>query len=1325
MALFVLLSICSLKKMTEMLHIQLLGDFCLRRGDEDVTTVQSAQEQSLLAYLLLHRESPQSRQHVSFLFWPDATEARARNQLRKVLFRLRQDLPDADTFLHTDAQTMQWRMDAPFELDVAEFERGLALAGQLEASGHRREAISLLEEALALYQGSLLPSCYDNWIRPERERLSQRFVQASEDLLALLEVQRAYMRAIEAAQRLLRHDPLHEPGYRSLMRLYALTGNRASALRVYHTCTTNLEEELGVEPDLDTRQVYERLLHTDVHVKPIASPMPDLAASLPLVGRHRDWAQLLSIWQRAVVGVSQVILLEGVAGIGKTRLAEELGRWVRRQGHTALTARCYAAEGKLAYGPVVQWLRARSLPSLEPVWRRELARLLPELLDDVSDGESLSPMTEAWQRQRLFEALARAVLEEQSSLLLILDDAQWCDQETLAWLHYLLRFDLSARMLIVATLRLEEFDVDHPLSAWVRAAQRSVPVHELVLGPLSEEETLALAAKVAGRGLDDEMAACIFKETEGNPLFVVEMVRAGKVGGAQDLVCPLQEGLPAKVQATIEGRLALLSPAAQALVNIAAVVGREFTFEVLMQASDLDHDTALRALDELWQRRIVREQDETGYDFTHDKLRQVAYASLTEAHRRYLHRNVAAALETVFSANLDTVSGLVAVHYERAGDPQRALPHLLRAADYALHVYANEEATKYYDRVLKMITPPANTEQVKWRFQALSALGQIALRMGQHSVAEGHIRQALKVGKTISCPTQSLARLYHWLEQALFGQARYAERQQVAEEAVASLGEALNPLEKALIQDSMFFGYPLAENTDKSRELWYQAVAFAENSPYSEELSTAYLKASSLHVYAKEVDEAQRLLHLLETKAALHADERAMGFVHQRTAELLARQGDVSGALVALSQALACAERSKDFRDRAFYMWRLSFRFLMIGDIPKAVETARTNLHNVQVELVYRYSLIWSNWLLGAVLLCQDAGQRQAIDYLEQALTAATKYGNFEIIILSHLGLGWLYLSQHKFASAFGQFEGALNMSTPQVFTRWWARSIEPYAHAFTRTLSGLEQACRDAKAFHALCNQFPHRHIFADGIQHASDLADLALVQWFLEPATPAKTGRLLLSESFDVPLTLPWTWHDPLGDCAYQVDDGLEIHAANGRDLWHINRSAPHVLYPLSDVGALDEVGFVFETVCGPAAEDRPTMGGLLLWLDETNYLRLDRGTGGAHEITFWGCVDNRDIVIGRGWLRADEDASAASSGRVVLRLEWSGGQVQALCSLDGSAWFTVGHIAFPFEVRAQIGVYAIGNIDRLIYHGAYPEGTAIRFTSVKYWALAMEDT
>src|SRR2546427_13147484 len=110
------------------LHMRLLGDFSLIYADRQVTSLNTMRLQSLLAYLVLHRDVPQSRQHLAFLFWPDATEAQARNNLRQLLHQLRQALPDVEQFLHADTSMLHWRLDSPFSLDVAEFERALHLA---------------------------------------------------------------------------------------------------------------------------------------------------------------------------------------------------------------------------------------------------------------------------------------------------------------------------------------------------------------------------------------------------------------------------------------------------------------------------------------------------------------------------------------------------------------------------------------------------------------------------------------------------------------------------------------------------------------------------------------------------------------------------------------------------------------------------------------------------------------------------------------------------------------------------------------------------------------------------------------------------------------------------------------------------------------------------------------------------------------------------------------------------------------------------------------------------------------------------------------------
>ncbi|MFQ6102464.1 MAG: ABC transporter substrate-binding protein [Anaerolineae bacterium] len=684
------------------LHIHLLGDLRLVYGDAPVTTVNSPRLQSLLAYLVLHRDAPQPRYHLAFLLWPDSTEAQARTNLRNLLHLLRRALPDADRFLRADARTLQWRSGATFALDVARFESAVVRADQAEAAGAQTAVRVALEQAVALYRGDLLPSCYDDWILPERERLRQTFVDALERLILLLEGQRDYRTAIGYAQRLLRHDPLHEATYRRLMRLHALSGDRAGALRAYHTCATVLQRELDAEPSPATREAHERLLKVDAPPAP-----PPLIAVSPLVGRDQEWAGLQAAWRRAATGHPGFVLLTGEAGIGKTRLAEELIEWADRQGIPTASARGYAAEGGLAYAPVAAWLRARPLPPLDDVWLTEVARLLPELLVERSDLPHPGPLTETWQRQHLFEALARAVLEGNQPLLLLIDDLQWCDRETLRWLHYLLRFDPQARLLIVGTLRPEETGADHPLASLLSALRRSGGLTEIELGPLDEAETASLGAHVAGRKLDPAMATHLYQETEGNPLFVVETVRAAAgdwsmVPDTRSLISSLRS-LPPKVQAVITARLAQLSSPARELVNVAATIGREFTFDVLARASDSDEDTLVRGLDELWQRRIVREQGADAYDFSHDKIREVIYEGLSPPRRIHLHRKVATALEELHEERTEEIAVQLARHYAEAGEGEKAVEYLLQAGDWARGLYAYQGAIEHYQRALAFL----------------------------------------------------------------------------------------------------------------------------------------------------------------------------------------------------------------------------------------------------------------------------------------------------------------------------------------------------------------------------------------------------------------------------------------------------------------------------------------------------------------------------------------------------------------------------------------------------------------------------------------------
>lgn len=296
------------------LHVRLLGSFGLTYGGRSVTDIEAPRLQSLLAYLMLHRDAPQSRQRLAFLLWQDSTEAQARTNLRKALHHLRQTLPAADHFLCSDAQTVQWRPDTSYRLDVAEFAQAAA----------QIDSITSLQQAIELYGGDLLPSCYDDWIVSEREQLRDQFAQVLERLAAQLEAQGDYAAAIRYAQRLVRCDPLRELTYRQVMHLAALSGDRAGIVRTYNTCVTVLRNEIDVEPSAETRQAYEQSLQV-VPSEPSARVQlvsGTRSNNLPLslssfIGREREIRQV-----EKRLAAHRLVSLVGAGGVGKTRLAQ-------------------------------------------------------------------------------------------------------------------------------------------------------------------------------------------------------------------------------------------------------------------------------------------------------------------------------------------------------------------------------------------------------------------------------------------------------------------------------------------------------------------------------------------------------------------------------------------------------------------------------------------------------------------------------------------------------------------------------------------------------------------------------------------------------------------------------------------------------------------------------------------------------------------------------------------------------------------------------------------------------------------------------------------
>ncbi len=1001
------------------LHIQLLGGFQLFSGETPVSDIEIPRVQSLLAYLLLHSGTPQSRSRLAYLFWPDSTESQAHTNLRNVVHKLRQALPNADAFLQIDRQTLCWKrttQDAPWTLDALDFEKAIGEAEQARDVAAERQALG---RAIKLYRGDLLPGCYDEWILTERDRLRQEFLKALERLADLQEQERDYDAAIDTAQHLLRHDSLREATYRHLMRLYATSGDRAAALRIYHTCSTVLERELAAQPSKATRESYERLLSNEDPSGERELSHPTFMAAAPLVGRQHEWAQLLAAWRTASSGRPHFFLLCGEAGIGKTRLAEELLTWVERQGIASAMTRCYATEEGLAYAPVAAWLRSgalqRGLLALADVWLTEVARLLPNLLVDKPGLPPIGPLTESWQRQRFFEALARATLQSSQPLLLLLDDVQWCDRETLEWLHYLLRFDQKAPLLLVGTERLEEMTTGHPFMLLSLGLRREGLLTEVTLDALDADETAYLAAHLTGEHLDPTVITALYQETEGNPLFVVETVRAGAVEKVKTGQLSLENSharpgalLPPTVQLVISSRLAQLSPAAREVVGLAAVIGRAFTFEVLARASSMAEDTLVLGLDELWQRRIVREQGSDAYDFSHDKLREQAYTSLSAARRRLLHRRVGDALVSLPANDADTLdalSGQIAAHYEQAGAVEQAILYYERAAEVAQRIYANTEALVTYRRVLHLLEQATLREDKReWR-QVIAArcdecIGDILTLTGEFEAARDTFQSALT-----RVPEQDRVRragLQRKIAKTWELQYHYEEALRAYSAAETALG--LEPVASDVewwqewieLQDKKMDMYDLISQVDKAIEILEKIRPIVQQYGTPMQRAEFFISSALTSSVLKRFRVSEEILD--EGRAGLAAyealeDPVKIGWSHLSLGYLYQFQDNLIEAERQVSEALRLGERTGD---ALLHMRSLSWLALIyrkrgqVEEVRRAASQAlamATTVHQPVFIGLNKAQLAWVSWLEGNLSEAWAQGQAAIAEWQSDPVT--------------------------------------------------------------------------------------------------------------------------------------------------------------------------------------------------------------------------------------------------------------------------------------------------------------------------------------------------
>ena len=704
-----------------LLRIHLLGGLTLYWDDRPLLPIPSAAARSLFAYLVTYRDRPHTRDLLAGTFWPDLPDTVARRRLSQALWQIRHALSPHPVLL-TEGDTVQFNPDLPIELDVEQF---IVHNAQCAESGS--EALGHCELCIEYYRGDFLAGYYDDWVLVERERLREVFLGVLERLVNGLKGRGDYKGALAYARRLVTGDPLREEAHREVMRLCHLLGRDAEALKQYEVCRQVLLEELGAEPSAETEALAAEIVTRSGLPEPpllpaaarlATAPLLERPDRLPLVGRQSELAELLHQVEAAAEGSGGLTLVYGEAGVGKTRLLQEVARNAQWRGVRTVWGRCYELAAPPAYQPLVEALRA-GLPALnesplEPLWRAELSRLLPEL----AAGEGLpTPLQPEEQRRRLLEAITRAFLALAGAAphLVLLEDAHWMDAASLEALRYLLPRLADAPLLIAVTARIEEL-VGQPAAMLAGVESTRLP-RRLDLGRLNLAETGELVQSALGLEQSaPRFSARLYAETEGNPFFLIETLWVLADEGvlyrdeAGAWSTPWDEStqdyaelpLPLGVVQSIERRLDRLPARLRELLNLAAVIGREVTFELWHQASDRGEEELLAAGDALCARGLflAADPDAVGgvdYVFAHDQIRRVTYDRLVAPRRRFYHRRVAEVLTRLAPDEPETP----AYHWMQAGVWDKAVDYNRQAGDRARAVYAGKEAIGYYGQAIE------------------------------------------------------------------------------------------------------------------------------------------------------------------------------------------------------------------------------------------------------------------------------------------------------------------------------------------------------------------------------------------------------------------------------------------------------------------------------------------------------------------------------------------------------------------------------------------------------------------------------------------------
>jgi hypothetical protein len=560
------------------------------------------------------------------------------------------------------------------------------------------------------------------------------------------------------------------------------------------------------------------------------NPLDRLARGV-FVGREAELGRLRQAFDEAFAGRGGVVLLVGEPGIGKTRAAQELETYARMRGAQVLWGQSHEASGAPAYWPWIQigraWAGANDPAQLRELLGSsvaELVRLFPDLAR-LPGFPAPPPVTDPEAAQfALFDAYAQFIraIAARTPLVLALDDLHWADKPSLLLLQHLARELSRTRVLVVGTYRDTELARTHPLSEALVALNRGAGFTRIVLRGLSKPEVAAYIRATAGVEPSAALLDRIFEETEGNPFFLSEVVNLLTQEGTltKDSLSDIR--VPDGVREALGRRLDRISPETNELLQVAAIIGREFTYDTLTLLGERDEDALLRQIEEAVQARVIEEMARPGrYRFTHALMQETLLSELSTTRRVRLHGQVAEALERRWGGRADARAPRLAQHFMESATltprhAAKAVRYAKLAAQQAEAQFAWAEAVRLYEQVLTLVSA-AEDGLGEDEAALLTALGRCARNDGSHRAAWRSLMRAIDQYRArdddlgmahatlealqIFAPPERQVALARAAVEALGGREPYVEAQLLAPLLLSQAAAQLGPGEEERVRE--------------------------------------------------------------------------------------------------------------------------------------------------------------------------------------------------------------------------------------------------------------------------------------------------------------------------------------------------------------------------------------------------------------------------------------------------------------------------------------------------------------------------------------------